>query len=191
MKREEFVKLLKSDRIVAAIKDEDGLKKTLTGRCQIVFVLYGDIVSIPDIITKIKNSVKIVLVHIDLIDGLSSRDVTVDYIAKKTCADGIISTRPNIIKRAKSHDLLAVQRFFVLDSIALDNISEQISQVADAIEILPGVMPKIIKRIAQSVDKPIIAGGLITDKEDVINALNAGAYAISSSRWDTLFRQNI
>jgi len=191
MKREEFIKLLKSSRIIAAIKDEDGLKKTLTSRCQIVFVLYGDIVSIPHIISRIKNSENIVLVHIDLIDGLSSRDVVVDYIAKKTCADGIISTRPNIVKYAKSHDLLAVQRFFIIDSLALDNISKQISQSADAIEILPGVMPKIIKRIVKSVDKPIIAGGLIADKEDIINALNAGAYAISCSKWDILARENI
>jgi glycerol uptake operon antiterminator len=122
-----------------------------------------------------------VFVHIDLIDGLASRDVAVDYIAKNTKADGIISTRPNIVKCAKTYDLLTIQRFFVLDSIALNNIGKQLSNAADAIEILPGVMPKIIKILATCTEKPIIAGGLIIDKEDVVNALNAGASAISSS----------
>lgn len=145
--------------------------------------------NIPNIISRIKNSGKIVLVHVDLIDGLASRDVAVDFIAKNTCADGIISTRPNIIKCANSYDLLAVQRFFLLDSIAMNNIIKQISNVADAIEILPGVMPKIIRRLVESVRKPIIAGGLITDKEDAVNALNAGAYAISSSKGNEWFRE--
>lgn len=40
-------------------------------------------------------------------------------------------------------------------------------------------MPKIIKKLCSTVNVPIIAGGLISDKEDVMNALNAGAVAIS------------
>ena len=52
----------------------------------------------------------------------------------------------------------------------------------DAVEILPGVIPKIIKEIVEETNIPIIAGGLIRDKEDVINGLNAGAIAISTSR---------
>lgn len=49
----------------------------------------------------------------------------------------------------------------------------------DAVEILPGLMPKIIKKLCSTVNVPIIAGGLISDKEDVMNALTAGAVAIS------------
>jgi glycerol uptake operon antiterminator len=190
MKREEFIGLLKNNRIIAAVKDEDGLERILTGHCQIVFVLFGDIVNLPHIISRIKDSGKTVFVHIDLIDGLASRDVSVNYIAQNTGADGIISTRPNIVKCAKEYGLLAVQRFFVLDSIAFNNIEKQISQPADAIEILPGVMPKIIKKLSESVKKPIIAGGLITDREDIVNALNAGAFAVSSSKWDVWFKKN-
>lgn len=188
MKREEFIGLLKNNRIIAAIKDEEGLEKILASNCRIVFVLFGDIVNLPNIISRIKDCGKTVFVHIDLIDGLASRDVSVNYIARNTCADGIISTRPNIVKCAKEYGLLAVQRFFVLDSIAFDNIEKQVSQNADAIEILPGVMPKIIGRLKESVKKPIIAGGLITDREDIVNALNAGAFAVSLSKWDVWFK---
>jgi len=177
----EFIELLKSNRVVAAVKDLDSLEGAIKSRCQIVFILHGDIVNIPRIVSNLKDACKLVLVHIDLIDGLSSRDVAVDYIAKNTRADGIISTRPNIVKCAKSYDLLTVQRFFVLDSLALNNIGKQLSNTVDAIEILPGVIPKIIKTLTACIGKPIIAGGLINDKEDIINAFNAGASAISSS----------
>jgi len=43
-------------------------------------------------------------------------------------------------------------------------------------------MPKVIRKISGSTDKPIIAGGLISDKEDVINALAAGAVSVSSTQ---------
>jgi glycerol uptake operon antiterminator len=145
-------------------------------------------VSIADIVAKIKKAGKFAMVHVDLIDGLASRDVAVDFIAKNTNADGIISTRPNIVHKAKTCGLLAVQRFFLLDSIAVSNIEKQPSlKDADAVEILPGLMPKIIQKLVGSIGKPIIAGGLINDKEDILNALNAGAIAISSTNHDTWF----
>ena len=54
-------------------------------------------------------------------------------------------------------------------------------------EILPGVMPKIIKRICNLVNVPVITGGLIDEKEDIINALRAGAEGVSTTDkklWD-------
>ena len=42
-------------------------------------------------------------------------------------------------------------------------------------------MPKIIKRIDQAVKIPVITGGLIDEKEDIINALAAGAMGISTT----------
>ena len=108
---------------------------------------------------------KLAMVHIDLIDGLAARDVAVDFIAESTRADGIISTRSNLVRRAKARGMLAVQRFFMLDSIALVNIEKHLSfEAADAVEILPGAMPKVIRRLAAIVRKPMIAGGLISDE---------------------------
>ena len=40
---------------------------------------------------------------------------------------------------------------------------------------------KIIKKIKNILNVPIIAGGLIDEKEDVINALKAGAEGISTT----------
>ena len=54
-------------------------------------------------------------------------------------------------------------------------------EFADLIEVLPGIMPKIIKHIAGRAAVPVIAGGLISEKEDVMRALDAGAIAISTT----------
>lgn len=72
--------------------------------------------------------------------------------------------------------------FFVIDSIAFDSIERQTESVhPDMIEVLPGVMPKITRRICQNSRVPVIAGGLISDKEDIMAALSAGAVSISTT----------
>jgi len=50
------------------------------------------------------------------------------------------------------------------------------------IEIMPGVMPKIIKRIAGKVSIPVIAGGLIDNSEDISELLKAGALGASTGK---------
>ena len=169
--------------VIAAVKDEKGLENCLDTDIGIVFVLYGDICNISDIVNTLKDHGKIAMVHIDLISGLGAKEIAVDYIHKMTRADGIISTKPMLIKRAKELGLFTIQRFFVLDSLAIENIQKQTdTHSTDLIEILPGVMPKIIARICNMISIPIIAGGLISDKEDVISALDAGAVAVSTTK---------
>ena len=45
-------------------------------------------------------------------------------------------------------------------------------------------MPKVIHKLVNEMEIPLIAGGLITDKEDVIHALSAGAIAVSTTLSD-------
>ena len=125
---------------------------------------------------------KAAFVHLDLIEGLAAREVTVDYIAGQTDADGVISTKPQLLRRAAEMGLVTVQRFFLLDSMAIENVSRHLDRdSAHFIEVLPGLMPKIIRRVAEAAGKPVIAGGLIEEKEDVVAALGAGAVAVSAS----------
>ncbi len=174
--------LLRDNPIIAAIKDEAGLASLSETDCSVVFILYGNIISIPDIVHRIKALGKTAFVHMDLIDGMAAKEVAVEYIATNTEADGIISTKVPIVNAAHAHGLLTVHRFFVLDSKSLAGIDRQLlTSEADSIEILPGVMPKVIRRICASTEKPVIAGGLICDKEDVMNAIAAGACGISTS----------
>ena len=182
-----FTSLLKEEKIIPAVKSMEGIDKILTSRKKLIFVLFGDILTIPDIVSRLKDGGKTVLVHIDLIDGLHSQEIAVDFIAKKTSADGLLTTKVNLVKYAKTHGLLTIQRFFVLDSMALVNIEKQFPlEYADAVEIMPGLMPKIIRHITGLTDKPIIAGGLITDSHDIEAALNAGAAAVSTTKLELI-----
>ncbi|MBC8611736.1 Glycerol-3-phosphate responsive antiterminator [uncultured Ruminococcus sp.] len=168
--------------IIAAVKNEEELELAICSECPVVFVLYGDICTISGIVSRIKAGGKIAIVHVDLIEGLESKPVAVQFLKQNTHADGIISTKPTMIKASKEAGLITIQRFFVLDSRAFENIQKHISLgLADFVEVLPGVMPKVIRKLANEINVPLIAGGLITDKDDVISALGAGATAVSTT----------
>ena len=174
--------LLEECPVIAAIKDETGLKECLSIDKPLIFVLYGSVVSIPDIVARLKAAGKTVFVDIDLLDGLAAREGAVDYLHRATDADGVISTRASLVRRAAGLGMGTIYRTFLLDSMALASL-ERSAQLAgpDCIEILPGLMPKMIAHLACTQPRPVIASGLIADKEDVLTALGAGAAAISST----------
>ena len=97
--KKEFREALEDSPVIAAIKDDAGLEKCLTCDSRIIFILYGDVITIPKIVDRVRSAGKIAMVHIDLIQGLSSREVAVDFIHTYTSADGIISTRAPLIQR--------------------------------------------------------------------------------------------
>ena len=188
----EFVEAIEAAPIVAAVKDEEGLEKCLRSDVDVVFSLFGDVCTIAGIVDRIKDAGKMAMVHIDLVTGLSSRDEAVDFIRNYTRADGIITTKGNLISHAKEIGLATVLRYFVLDSMSLDNIERQSHQrwesQPDVIEILPGILvAKMIRKICSRSRIPVICGGLIQSKEDVMNALTSGAVAISTTSPDVWF----
>lgn len=178
----ELLNALEENPVIAAVKDDAGLERCL--QCEsirVVFILYGTICDIPQIVRRVKQAGKFALVHLDLIVGLARETVAVDYIRQTTEADGIISTRQPFIRRAQELDLCAVLRVFLLDSIALAGLARIDALKPDFIDVLPGTMPKTIHKVCCMVSAPVLAGGLISDKEDVLAALNAGAVAISTT----------
>lgn len=192
MEKETILEQFEDYPVIAAVKDEAGLKKCLESgaEIQIVFVLYGDLCNIGAIVERLKEGGKTVIIHLDLISGLGNREIVVDYIKNTTKADGIISTKSTLIKRAKELDFFAVMRFFMLDSMVYENVRKQIENVKpDMIEIIPGAMPKVISRLCEFIEGkvPVIAGGMIMDKEDTMKALAAGATAISTTRQNVWF----
>lgn len=85
------------------------------------------------------------------------------------------------MKRAKELGLIAGVRSFVVDSMALSGaVSHLTSTKPDFLEIMPGLVYSVISELAKY-NIPIVAGGLIKTRDEILSALNAGASAISST----------
>lgn len=174
--------ILERNPVIPAIKDNDTFQAALNSNNEIVFVIMSNIIDIKNICDKLKEKEKIVFIHVDMIDGLNSSNIGVDYIVNNIKPDGILTTKSNVVAHAHKNNIKVIQRFFILDTIsyekALQNIKE--NKVL-AVEIMPGLMPKIIKKISSQIYQPVITGGLVAEKEDIINALNFGALSVSTT----------
>lgn len=183
-----LISLLEDNPIIAAIKDDKGLGKVVDSRCNVVYVLYGDICNIGSIVERIKEAGKIVIVNVDLLDGTSNKEIVIDFIRNSTRADGIISSKPSMVRAANERGFYTIHRMFLIDSMSLHNVPKQhIQSKAQIVDVVPGSMPKVLGWVQELVHVPIIASGLVCDKEDVVNALKAGALAVSSTNpmvWD-------
>ncbi|MFD3155515.1 glycerol-3-phosphate responsive antiterminator [Haloimpatiens sp. FM7330] len=180
--KSEFYSRIQENPIIAAVNDLSKLDKAIESPCEIIFLLQGSIINLEHVVHKVKSSGKMVFVHLDLMDGLSRDVFALKYIHEKIKPDGIISTKPNLIRAAKDMHIFTIKRLFILDSLSLQSGMNTVNNVRpDALEILPGVMNKITKRLRKQLNVPIITGGLICDKEDVIESLKAGAMAVSTS----------
>ena len=138
--KQELMDAIQETPVIAAVKDDDGLQNALQNEnIRVVFILYGDICSIASIVQRIHAAGKFAIVHVDLIAGLASKEVAVDFIRSQTEADGIISTRQSFIRRAKELGLAAILRVFLLDSISLESLWKMPANLPDCLDILPGV----------------------------------------------------
>ncbi len=180
--KSDLKKILSEHRIVAALCNEKELDDLCLSNVKIAFILCGDFKTLPDIALRIKKANIISFVYIDFVDGLSTKEAAVDFVKHYTCADGIVTTKSNQVKRAHALGLLAVQRYFVFDTIAMYNIKKQMSLTnADAVEVLPGVIPLVNRHLSSNGQDPLIVGGFINTQEDIENAYKSGALAITTS----------
>lgn len=168
--------------VIAAIR-EDFFEEALSSPAEVIFLLEGDIISLPDKIFLAHQNGKVFFVHIDLVKGVGKDKSGVEFLAK-IGVDGIITTKASLIKAAKEIGVLSVQRCFALDSQSVESIRQvMLSAKPDLIEIMPGIAEKVIRKF--SLDKiPIIAGGLVENKAETMAVLSAGASAVSTGKKD-------
>lgn len=174
--------ILERNPVIPAIKDKETFEAALLSINEIVFIIISNIIALKNMCKKLKEKNKIIFIHVDMIDGLNSTNFGIQYIMTEIKPDGILTTKSNVVAHAYKNNIPVIQRFFVLDSFSFEktvlNIKENKSI---AVEIMPGLMPKIIKKLSSRIKQPIITGGLIDEKDDIISALSAGASSISTT----------
>lgn len=169
--------------VIAGLRNKEDLEEAVKSNCIALFVLYGDILVLPEIMEKAREFDKLVFLHIDLIEGIGKDKKGIKYLAENNLCDGIVTTKNNLINVAQKEGLIAIQRLFLIDSAALSTGDQLLQKsLPDAVEILPGIAaPYFIDKIKNKMNCPIIAGGLINLKEEVEMLLGKGVYAVSTS----------
>lgn len=169
-------------KIIPAIRSGKDFERLLDSSYQYGVFLDIHISRLKPMFRLAKKYQKKMFLHLDLVDGLKSDEYATEYVCQEMKPYGLISTKGNVIVRAKQKGVYAIQRVFLLDSSSLEKSYSLIERTdPDYIELLPGLMPKMIREMRGKTGKPIIAGGLIETKEEVEQAIEAGASAITTS----------
>ena len=180
MRTSQLTDRLEASPVIAAIRDNKW-QAALGSPAEVLFYLEPHLSTICEKVKQAHEAGKLIFIHLDMAEGIGKDKEGVQYLAG--CGvDGIISTRSQIIRFAKDLELLTVQRFFALDSQGLDSIQEMLkSSHPHFMELMPGIIPKVVRRFASG-PIPVIAGGLIEEKTEITNALGSGALAVSTGR---------
>lgn len=186
--KEEFLLSTEKCPVIPEIKNDEWMESLKDSESDIAYIIYGDICTIAGIVERVKALGKRAIVHIDLIAGLSAKEICVDFIKQYVKADGIISMKPLMIKRANEIGLFTIQRFYMIDGFTYANVEKNVKNSnPDVVEFMPVGLSKVMKYLVESINKPIVASGLTQDREDIIGALKAGAIAVATSNrglWD-------
>lgn len=169
--------------ILPAVRKIKDLEHLLSESFEYIVLLDSHVGHLKSLVDLAKSHNKKILLHADLIGGLKNDEHAAEFLCQNIKPAGLISTRANVILKAKQNNVLAIQRLFLLDSSALEMSYSLLERTQpDFIEVLPGIMPDIIKEVHEKAGIPILAGGLIRSAKDVQNALLSGADAVTTSR---------
>jgi glycerol uptake operon antiterminator len=183
MNVERMKDVLEAHPIIAAVRDGENLEVALQSPVAVIFLLNASLSNLKTRVRQIRDNRKTVFVHLEMVAGLSKDQAALEFLQAEVEPDGIITTKPNLIHVAKNLGLLTVQRLFILDSLSIQTGIKMLQgNHPDLMEIMPGIIPKVIPEIKEHIQIPIIAGGMVGAKEEIIELLKAGAVAVSTSR---------
>ncbi|NLW55091.1 MAG: glycerol-3-phosphate responsive antiterminator [Firmicutes bacterium] len=184
-KAELLLNQLEAYPIIAAVRDEEGMAEALRSPVKVIFLLSGTLSNIRSRINLVKEKGKLVFVHLEMMSGLSKDQAAVEFLQMEMKPTGILTTKPNLVQKARSLGLITIQRLFMLDSLSIQTGIKMVNlNRPDFIEIMPAIIPKVMVRVKKESTIPIIAGGMVETKEEIIDLLKVGATAVSTSKTD-------
>ena len=173
---------MKKSGIIAAVKDEESFSVALSSNAGVIFLLKSALLSAEETVRRAPARGKKILLDVDLMEGIGKDEAAVKFIAEKIRPDGIITTRPNIVKCAKSKGLYTVFRVFLIDTQGLNSAIANADKLSpDAVELMPGLVPELIEKFLRE-NRAVIIGGLISRKEQAEKGIKAGAVAASTGQ---------
>jgi glycerol uptake operon antiterminator len=175
--------------IIAACR-QDRIADAVESRASLVLLMNGALTWLVSPGFQDRAREKPILIHMDLVKGLSGEREAILFIRDFVRPAGIVSTKSSTLRAARKEGLPAIQRVFLIDRTSLQLSIESIRENRPvAVELMPGIATEAISEIKESLGIPIIAAGLIRREDQILRALAAGADAISSSTeelWNTV-----
>ncbi|RAV06498.1 glycerol-3-phosphate responsive antiterminator [Paenibacillus sp. YN15] len=166
--------------IIASITQDTMIPAALNSKIRRVNLMAGNIMTLDHIVKQLRNKDKQIYVHVEMVGGIGRDGSAIEYLAEMFGIDGIVTTKSNTVAAARQAGIKSIQRVFAIDSAAVETAIRMINHCQpDEVELMPGLMPRIIGEFKERVGRPLIVGGLIRSQEEIDTALGSGADYVS------------
>ena len=132
---------------------------------------------------QVRSAGKLPVANLDLLTGFAQDADGIEFLAAEGIA-GVVSTRQSVLRAARSQGMIAVQRTFIVDSIAVGNIIRALQHfLPDAIELLPAAAAPLCVATLHTAQPqlPVIATGLVTTMRQVDDLIRCGVSSAATS----------
>ena len=152
--------------VIAVVRSAEELAEALTSRVSAIEIRSGDIASLPALIDR----------------------VLCGY-ARPTA---IVSTKKQILQKARACGLITIFQIFMIDTQAFETGIQTARRLdCDAVEIMPGAIPHIIREVSSQLPLPVLCAGLVKTEAEIHEVLKAGAQAVATSRRPLWFASSL
>lgn len=177
-----MIDILKNQICVPVVHSMKRLEKFIESDLIVCILQDIHISLLEHMIKTLHDNNKLALVHIDMVHGISSDEHGAEFLCQRLRADGVISSKTRIIETTKKNKKIAIQRMFLIDSKSIERGIETLQKSQpDIVEVMPAIAYKIIPYIKSQINMPLIGGGLLKTKEDILQGLEAGCMAFTVS----------
>lgn len=173
-----------SKPIIPVFSDPAG-KEELLAHASLLFLQGGELADLPATLERLQNGPAAdlpIMLHIDLLAGLTSDEAGLRFLAGLNGVDGIITVRSHLVAPARRLGMASILLLFLQDGRSVDRGLHVIEKSKpDMVELVPGVAALETSASFEPIRIPRIAGGLIRSAEIAQKLLGSGCAAVSSS----------
>ncbi len=171
-----------NQQVLPAISNHQILKKFLDSSYTYGILMNFQLAQLKGLVDACHQKGKKILIHSELIKGLSHDEYGAIFLIQELKVDGIISSKPKVIEVCKKRKVIGIFRFFLKDSMSLEqSIALTLKIEPVYLEVLPASCTDMIEVIKKAVNSEILMGGLIQNINQVNKCLDAGAIAVTTS----------
>ena len=141
-----LIRRLEKCPVIAAVRSREANRQAIESPVAAIFLLNASILELEGLVTDAHAGGKPVFLHMDLAEGLGRDEAAVRWCVEKLKVDGLISTRPSLLKAASEMGAVTIQRLFLMDSASFEHGKRLLKNTPpDMAEVLPGIAPKAIQ----------------------------------------------
>lgn len=173
---------MRNKEIILTISTVKDFEKFLEMNIEYCVLMDLHIGMLQSLIAKAHAHRKKVLLHMDLMQGLSNDEMGCEYACQYLQVDGVISTKSKVVKKAMEKKRIGVLRLFLMDTRSLNkgiNLCQECNP--DFVEVLPAIAPAILPKIKELTGQKLMSGGLLSSIEEMERCFQYGAEAITIS----------